>query len=103
MKYACSFMLKALFVLKLFKALSWLFGQVGKWIDGKEAKINFKVYFVIYKQIITKYVLPKISWSKSNQAMEFGQIIDHDVRNIFLQKSCKEWGRETSSRSHFVF
>ena len=103
MKYAFSFMLKVLFVLKLFKALSWLFRQVGKWADDKEAKINFKVYVGIYKQIITKYVLPKISRSKSNQAMEFGQIIDHDVRNIFLQKSCKEWGRETSSKSHFVF
>ena len=36
------FVLKALFVLKIFKFLSWLFGYVGKWFD-KKAKFNFKI------------------------------------------------------------
>ena len=54
-------------------------------------------------QIITIYVLPIISRSKSNQTMEFGQVIECKKRNIFLQKSCRKWGRETSSRPLFVF
>ena len=39
------FMLKALFVLKIFTFLSWLFGYVGKWLD-KKAVVNFKIYDV---------------------------------------------------------
>ena len=29
--------------------------------------------------------------------MKFGQLIKYDKVNIFLQKSCRIWGRETSS------
>ena len=36
-------MLKALFILKIFKFLSWLFGHVGRWYDKKD-KIHFKFY-----------------------------------------------------------
>ena len=35
--------LKALFVLKIFKILSWLFGHVAKWL-GKKNKVDFKFY-----------------------------------------------------------
>ena len=38
-----------------------------------------------------------------NQDMKFGMLIKYNVRNIFLQKYCKKWGRETSSRPIFVF
>ena len=38
-------MLKALFVLKMFKFSSRLFGHVRKWLD-KRAKVNFKIYNV---------------------------------------------------------
>ena len=43
MKNALYFTLKALLVLKIFKFLSWLFGQVAKRLDKKD-KINFKFY-----------------------------------------------------------
>ena len=36
---------KAVFVLKIFKFLSWLFGHVAKWLDKKE-NVNFKLYGV---------------------------------------------------------
>ena len=36
-------MLKALFVLEVFKLLSWLFGYVEKRL-GKKPMINFKIY-----------------------------------------------------------
>ena len=38
------------------------------------------------QQAITIHMLPNISRSKGNQAMEFGQLIKYSVRNIFLQK-----------------
>ena len=38
-------MLKTLFVLEMFKFLSWLFGYVEKRFD-KQAKVNIKIYGV---------------------------------------------------------
>ena len=43
MKNAFYFTLKAVFVLKLFKLLSWLFGHVWKWLDHRD-KVNFETY-----------------------------------------------------------
>ena len=42
-KNAFYFTSKALFVLKIFKFLSWLFGHVGKRLDKKD-KVSFKFY-----------------------------------------------------------
>ena len=35
--------------------------------------------------------------------MEFDQLIEYDKRNIFLKKSCKKWGRETSPRPPIIY
>ena len=48
-------------------------------------------------------ILPSISQSKGNQAMKFGQLIEYNTRTIFLQKSCRKRGSETSFRPLFVF
>ena len=40
------------------------------------------------KQAITIHTLPNISKSKGNQTMKFGQLIEYNNRNIFLEKSC---------------
>ena len=45
MKNAFYFTSKALFILKIFKFLSWRFGQVAKQLDQKD-KFNFKIYDV---------------------------------------------------------
>ena len=37
-------------------------------------------------QTITIHILPKISQSKGNQTMKFGQLIEYNKRVIFLQK-----------------
>ena len=37
--------------------------------------------------------------SKENQTMKFGQLIKCNMRNIFLEKSYKKCGEETSPRS----
>ena len=42
---------------------------------------------------ITTHILPNISWSKDNQAIKFGQVIEYNNRNIFPQKSCRKWDR----------
>ena len=45
MKNAFYFILKALFVLKIFKRLSWLFGRAEKRFDWKD-KVSFEIYDV---------------------------------------------------------
>ena len=57
----------------------------------------------IGKQIITIYILPNISRRNDNQTIKFGQLIEYNMINIFLSKSCRNWGRETSSRPFFFF
>ena len=52
----------------------------------------------IGKIIITIHILPNISRSKDNQTMKFRQLIKHNMKNIFLEKSCTKCSRETSPR-----
>ena len=54
-------------------------------------------------QTIPIHKLPNISQSKSNQTMKFGQSIEYNKSNIFLQNLCGKWRRETSSSSLFIF
>ena len=49
-------------------------------------------------QTIVIHILPNISRSKSNQTMKFGQLIECNMRNIFLEKSYTKCGGETSPR-----
>ena len=51
------------------------------------------------KQTIVIHILPNISRSKGNETMKFGQLIEYDMRRIFLEKSCTKWGGETSPKS----
>ena len=64
------FHVKALFLLKIFEFLLWLFGRVGKGLD-----------------------IPR---SKGNKAMKLDQLIEYSVTIICLQKSCRKCDRETS-------
>ena len=50
------------------------------------------------KQITTIHTLPNISRNKGNQPMKFSQLIEHKLRNIFLEKSYAKCGGETSLR-----
>ena len=97
MKNAFYFILKALFVLKIFKFLSWLFGHVEKktWLERTGLFQNSWFPWLTNNCI---HILPNISGNKSHQAMKLGQLIDSNKRNIFLQKLYRKWGRETSSR-----
>ena len=50
------------------------------------------------KQTITTHILPNISRRRGNGTMKFGQLIERNMRNIFLEKSYAKCGGETSSR-----
>ena len=39
------------------------------------------------KQTIVIHILPNISRSKGNQPMKFGQLIEDNMRSIFVEKS----------------
>ena len=49
-------------------------------------------------QTITIHILTNISRSKVNQTMKFGKSIEHNMRNIFLEKSYTKYVGETVSR-----
>ena len=51
------------------------------------------------KQLITIHILPNISRSKGNCTMKFGQLLEYNIRNIFLKKSNTKYGGETSPKS----
>ena len=55
------------------------------------------------QQTNTIHILPNISRSKGNKAIKFGQVAEDNKRNVCLQKSFREWARESSSRPLFVF
>ena len=50
------------------------------------------------KETIAIQILSNISRSKFNQAMTLGQLIENNMRNIFLDKSYAKCGVETISR-----
>ena len=43
-------------------------------------------------------MLANISRSKCNQAMKFGQLVEYNMKNIFLENSYAKCGGETFSR-----
>ena len=50
---------------------------------------------------ITKHILPNIPLSKGNQTMTFGQLMEYNKKNIYLQKSYGKWGWEISFTTSF--
>ena len=50
-------------------------------------------------ETVVIHILHNISRSKNNQTMKFGQLIERNMRNIFIEKSYTKCGGETSPRS----
>ena len=50
------------------------------------------------QQTIAIHILPNISRSRGNQAMKFGQLIEYNMRNIFVEKSYTKCAGETIPR-----
>ena len=47
------------------------------------------------------HILPNISRSKGNQTMKFGQLLEYNMRNIFVEKSYTKFSGETIPRPFF--
>ena len=101
MKNAFYLILKAHFVIKIFKFLYWPFGHVKKGLIKKIRLILKCMTSRPGKQTITIHILPNISRSKGNKTMKFGQLIKHNMTNIFLGKSSTKCSRETIPRLFF--
>ena len=84
MKNAFYFILKSLFVLKIFKFLSRLFGHVGNSLIRKISLTSKFMTSLLGLQTIAIHIFPNISQSKGNQTMKFGELIEYNKRNIFL-------------------
>ena len=90
MKNAVYFTLKALFVLKIFKFLSWLFGDDKNGLIRKIRLISKFMTSHSGQQTISIHILPNISRSKHNQTMKFGQLIEYIMINIFVKNVVKK-------------
>ena len=55
----------------------------------------------IGQQIITIHTLPNILKSNGKQTMTFGQLMEYNMKNIFLEKLYTKCGREASRRSFY--
>ena len=97
MKNAFYLTSKALLVLKIFKFLSWLFGHAAKQLDKKD-KVNFKFYDVTAWLVNNRNTDIAQYFKKGNQTMKFGQVIECNMINIFLEKSYWKCDGETTPR-----
>ena len=52
-------------------------------------------------QIITIHVLSSISRSNGNKTIEFGQLIDYNIKNLLHEKLCTKSDRQPSPRLFF--
>ena len=94
---------KLFLFLRYFSFWHDFFGYVGNGVD-KKAKGNSKIYDVsTWKQITTTHKLPKISRKIGSQVMKSVQVIEHNARNVFLQKPYRnEAGRLLQTSFYFL-
>ena len=53
-------------------------------------------------EAVTIHTFSNIRRSKSNQTRKYGQLIEYNMKNIFVEKSCSKCGGETISTPFFV-
>ena len=85
-----------LFHLKILLVIN-IYHFCADFLDIKNGFIR-KISKLMVSQPVTLNVLRNISRSEGNQIMKCDQVTEYNKRNIFLQKSCRKWGRETSPR-----
>ena len=92
------FFLKASFVLKIFIFCP---DFVVMYKNGLIRKVRLIWKFVTPhtgEELIIIHILPNISRNKHNQTIRFGQLIEYNMRNIFLEKLHSNIGGDVSSR-----
>ena len=85
MKNTFYFTLQALFVIQIIEFFDFLVKQK----NGLIRKLTISKFMTSQtgQQIILIPILPNISRNKGDQAMKFGQLIECNMRNIFIEKS----------------
>ena len=53
------------------------------------------------KQMIATHIFSSISISKDNQTVKFHQLMEYNMRDIFLEKSCITCGEKVSPRPFY--
>ena len=68
--------------------------------NNQSSKIKFNWIFRSQTghQAVKIHIIPNISRSKGNQAVKLGQLVEYNMRNIFLEKSFTKCGGEASPR-----
>ena len=84
-------MLKAVFVLEILTFLSCFFDYVEIQL-GKSKFMTSQSE----QQKMTIHTFSNISRGKGNQTVKFGQLIEYNMANIFLEKSYTKFSEETS-------
>ena len=94
MKNTFYFMLEAFFVIEIFSFLSQLLRYVEKRLYKVDI-VNYKIYGITgCTENNSNTHITQCLKKKGNQAMEFGQLIEHSVRNfLFKIHAKKEVGR----------
>ena len=95
MKNVFYFTLKALFVLKILKFLSWLFGHKINGLIRKMRLISKPITSQPGYLTIVIRMLPNISRNERNETAKFGELINYSMRNIFLEKLSTKCPGET--------
>ena len=101
MKNAFYFILQTLFVPAIFTFLPGLFGYIEKRFDKKAMLFSKFIMPRTVQLRITIHISPNISKSKGKQTMKFGQIIENNMVNIFLEKSYTKCVGEACSRPFY--
>ena len=95
MKNAFYSILKSLFILKILSFCHdikfFVTRSCGKNSLIRKIRLTSKfMTSLLGLQTIVIHIFPNISQSKGNQTMKFGQLIEYNKRNIFLQKLCRK-------------
>ena len=71
------------------------FHEILHFPEDTVSEINNRKYINMMDESKLIQILPNISRSKSNRLMKFRQLIEYNIRNVFLEKSCTRCRRET--------
>ena len=77
--------------------LKFWFCRKTAWSESYHYFLNLRCHR-LDKKSITKYILPNTPRNKGNQTMKFGQLIEYNMKNIFLEISCTKRSGEASPR-----
>ena len=102
MKNDFYFILKFFFVLNIFKSLSWLIWSCRKKGLIGNIRLISRLWHRNFMTSQLQYTYSPVS-HEAKATRQWNLVSQYNLKNIFLQKSCRKWDREASSRFIFVF